>query len=97
VTAVTRAETETAIIIVVDDAHVHDLAPLIAITDLVMTASLVTEEIAAIDETGTMGAGGMTNVGKQSVKTATRSLPRMNEIAVLCLSNSLPLVSAPAS
>jgi hypothetical protein len=97
VTAVIRAETGTAITTAVDGAHVHDLVPLTAITGLAMTESLVNEEIVAIDETGTLGVVGMTTVGKQSAKKATHSLLRMSEIAVLCLFNSLLLVSAPVS
>ncbi|KAL4723207.1 Phosphatidylinositol-3-phosphatase SAC1 [Fusarium chlamydosporum] len=56
VTAVTLAETEMAITTEAGDARVHDLVPLTAIIDLVMTGSPVIEEIAVIDETGTMDA-----------------------------------------
>lgn len=97
VTAVTRAETEMAITTVADDAHAHDLVPLTVITDLVMIESPVNEEIAVTDETGTLGAVGMTIVGKQNAKKATRSLLKTNEIDALCSFSSLPLVSAPAN
>jgi hypothetical protein len=97
VTAVIHAETEMVIITEVDDALVHVLAPLTAITALVMTESLVIDEIAESDETVTMDAVGMTNVGKISAKTASRSLPKTKEIAVLCLSNNWLPVSALAS
>lgn len=96
-TAVTHAETETAIIIEAGDAHALDHAPLTAITAPEMTGIPVIGETVTDGTVVNSDAVGTMSAVILSAKTATRSLPKTSVIAVLCLSNSLPLVCALAS
>lgn len=96
-TAVTHAETETAIIIEAGDAHALDHAPLTAITAPEMTGIPVIGETVIDGTVVNSDAVGTMSAVIPSAKTATRSLPKTSVIAVLCLSNSLPPVCALAS